>query len=217
MPSMDLRRLREETRPEHEATEALMPLTAPGLTLATYTEVLRLLLPVLRGWEAWAAHFAPPALRPLLAARRRSHWIEQDLLALGDSRRAFEASLDEPVPWSAVIGADARNGGSGASGSAFEAAFLGALYVMEGSTLGGRYIARHVEEALRIEPGQGDAYFRGHEEQTGALWRETTATLAAVPDELTEIVIAAAKRTFGAFGAVLGTRQAPAAGFAANN
>ena len=36
-PCMDLRRLREETRTEHEATEAAMPLTEPGLPLDDIT------------------------------------------------------------------------------------------------------------------------------------------------------------------------------------
>ncbi len=52
---MDLRRLREQTRQEHEATEAVMPLSGPGLRLETYTATLRAMLPVVEGWEPWAA------------------------------------------------------------------------------------------------------------------------------------------------------------------
>ena len=216
MPLMDLRRLREETRPEHEATEAQMPLTAPGLTLDTYRQVLRLLLPVLQGWESWAARSAPVHLRPLLAARRRSHWIEQDLLTLGVPSAGRGRAEPEPISWATVIGGAAATAkvpenSEGAS----EAAFLGAFYVMEGSTLGGRFIARHVETALGLLPGQGDAYFRGHEEETGAMWRETTAAIAAVPESESEIVIEAARRTFQAFGAVLGTIEPAVIGFAA--
>jgi heme oxygenase (biliverdin-IX-beta and delta-forming) len=44
---------------------------------------------------------------------------------------------------------------------------LGAMYVMEGSTLGGQLIARHVELVLGLTAGQGNAHFRGHNERTG--------------------------------------------------
>ncbi len=95
---------------------------------------------------------------------------------------------------------------SGQPWAALRAGFLGAWYVMEGSTLGGRFIARHVETVLGLEPGVGDAYFRGHGEATGGLWRETTALVAAMPDELSDVLIAAAKRTFIAFGAAVANR-----------
>jgi heme oxygenase len=49
---------------------------------------------------------------------------------------------------------------------------LGTMYVMEGSTLGGQLIARHVEVALHLGDGQGSSYFRGHGSQTGPMWKE---------------------------------------------
>lgn len=192
---MDLRRLREETRPEHEATEALMPVMAPGLTVPEYTRVLRLLLPIIRGWEQWAAGAAPERLRPLLAARRRQHLLESDLRTMGEASAGAEG---DAVDWAAVV-AD----GPEAQGTGFEAAFLGAVYVMEGSTLGGRFLARQVEAALGLAPGRGNAYFQGHGDETGRLWREITAEIAAVPEGESERVIRAAKRTFAAFGDAL--------------
>ncbi len=204
---MDLRQLREETRPEHEATEAAMPLLAPGLTLGLYKSVLHVLLPILRGWEMWAAEAAPEPLRSLLPPRRRSHLLEEDLRVLGDADHVRQTAEPAPIDWTAVVtGADSGKA-QPLTGSEFHAAFLGALYVLEGSTLGGRMIARHLEPALGLQDGRGDAYFRGHGEATGALWRETTAAIAAVPDEHAPLLIGAARRTFSAFGAVLGTLQ----------
>jgi heme oxygenase len=66
-----------------------------------------------------------------------------------------------------------------------------------------------VEEKLHFAPGQGNAYFQGHGDQTGSMWREVTARIAAVPEEETERVIAAAKRTFIAFGEALRAGLAP--------
>ncbi len=201
---MNLQQLREGTRSEHEATEAAMPLMTPGLTLQAYKEVLRVLLPVLRSWESWAEQNAPPALQPLLSTRRRSHWIVEDLAELEDGTPMGDSRRSQPIDWDKVVRGDR---GSGAyevrSEAEFTAAFLGAFYVLEGSSLGGRIIARHLEPAFGFEDGKGNAYFRGHGEATGVLWRETTQAIAGVPEAEAALVIQAAQRTFAAFRSVL--------------
>lgn len=207
---MDLRQLREQTRREHEATEAALPLTAPGLGVGTYKAALWAIFPIVEGWENWAADHAPEQVQPLLARRRRSYLLRQDLASFGMVVPAASVK-DRPVAWDTVVRGPAADE-TALSGEEFNARFLGALYVMEGSTLGGRFIARHVEAALGLEPGRGNAYFRGHGEATGALWRETTALIAAVPEEYSDRVIAAAKRTFAAFGAALAECLAGAEG-----
>ncbi len=68
---------------------------------------------------------------------------------------------------------------------------------------GGRLIARHLEPTLGLVDGQGDAYFRGHGEATGALWRETAEAISAVPEIYAETLIDTARRTFTAFRTVL--------------
>ncbi len=194
---MDPRALRDATRAEHEATEATMPLGGADLTRETYIRVLQALEPMVRSWERWAEHNAPADLRVLVERRRRSHLLRADLRALG----AESAGGREPaIGWDAVV---QRRAGD-VSAEEFEAAFLGAMYVMEGSTLGGRFIARHVETVLGLEPGVGDAYFQGHGESTGSLWRDVTARIAAVPETRAEWVIEVARATFRAFGEALG-------------
>jgi heme oxygenase len=81
-----------------------------------------------------------------------------------------------------------------------KAVFLGAMYVIEGSTLGGQYIARHVEHALGLFPGNGDAYFRGFGDRTGSMWREFQDALEQVNDGDADIVINSAKKMFSMFG-----------------
>jgi heme oxygenase len=88
-----------------------------------------------------------------------------------------------------------------ASKEAGPASLLGAMYVMEGSTLGGQLIARHVELVLGLTAGQGNAYLRGHNERTGQPWKEFCNVLRTkVPDSETDAAIAAAKAMFGVFG-----------------
>lgn len=193
---VDVDRLRRETRSEHEAVEALLPLMSPGLTRELYGHVLARMYRVLSGWESWASEHAPPRLASLIQERRRAPLLSADLTALGTPGAAGEESFSSAA-W-ALRFPDAQ-----LDPAAFEAAFLGAMYVLEGSTLGGQYIARHVEEALGFTPGVGDAYFRGYGEQTGSMWQAFKRLLAEIPEEHTDQVIAAAKGMFAHFGAAL--------------
>lgn len=206
---MDVRKLREQTRREHEATESALPLMDPGLTMEAYKSVLCALLPIIDGWERWIGRQAPESVGPLLAKRRRSDLLRQDLRFFGVEAGEAVAGR-EVVDWAAVV----SGGGAKEQVSAeeFEAGVMGAFYVMEGSTLGGRFIARQVEAAFGLEPGRGDAYFQGHGEATGALWRETTAAIAAVPEAQSDRVIAAARRAFEAFGKALRSHTALSTG-----
>jgi heme oxygenase len=49
---------------------------------------------------------------------------------------------------------------------------FGSLYVMEGATLGGQIINRHLKEHLGVSPENGGAFFNGYGAQTGPLWKE---------------------------------------------
>lgn len=74
-----------------------------------------------------------------------------------------------------------------------EAAALGSLYVLEGSMLGGKLIARHVAAQLGHMPLYHDAYGS----RTGAMWREFQARLQTrVRLCEHDDVIGAAKDTF---------------------
>lgn len=192
---MDPNLLREATRAEHDATEAVMPLMGPGLTIEIYARVLASLWPIVHSWELWVASSLPAGLQEFLQRRRRAPMLAADLRELGVSEE------HRSVPdWTTVVypeGVTPRDEGER------HACVMGAMYVMEGSTLGGRFIARYVEEHLHMTPGAGDAYFRGHGDATGSVWREFREHLASVPDEFDALVEGAAKRTFRAFGRAL--------------
>ena len=217
---MDLQYLREATRSEHEATEAAMPLLGPDLTRERYAHVLRCLLPILRSWEDWSAENVPERLHFLSKPRRRSHLLLADLQTLGGEAAEDPAGQNtKPMPaWSSIVGTSGKLSEEPASRGVvreYEAGFLGALYVLEGSTLGGRILARQVETVLNLTPGQGNAYFQGHGAATGALWKEVTAEIAAVPDDMSLRVVDAARRTFAAFREALKGGGQPSSGIAA--
>ena len=56
-------------------------------------------------------------------------------------------------------------------------AALGAMYVLEGSTLGSQLLTRHFSNSLGITPESGGAFFNGYGPQTGDMWREFIAEL----------------------------------------
>ena len=115
---------------------------------------------------------------PDLPQRRRVEAIESDLRALG-----VEPLAPMPAP-RALTAAEA----------------LGALYVIEGSTLGGQIILRSLQgtdfEALATR------FFNAYGPRTGAMWKEFCAALEAFgADRQHEIpsVLAGARRCYGAF------------------
>jgi heme oxygenase len=182
---MNLEYLRQATRPEHESTESTVSLMDSALTCADYVRALQQMYGAIRTWDDWAAKHVPPAHASLLQGRRRSLLLEADLAHLGASTPLLSSDDDEAL--SAYLHGDAAER---------EAAFLGAMYVIEGSTLGGQYIAKHVEQTLGLEPGCGNAYFRSYGDRTGAMWNSFKAVLAEVPDAQTELVVSSAKRMF---------------------
>ena len=75
------------------------------------------------------------------------------------------------------------------------------MYVMEGSTLGGQLIARHVKQALHLPDGCGNTFFHGHGDLTGSMWKEFCQMLKTeIPNEQTGAVVASAKSMFQTFG-----------------
>lgn len=173
-----------------------MPLMDPHLTLATYTLVLARMYPLLAGWEAFAHKHAPADLAGMVAQRRRAPLLEQDLHALTTRSELPRARFDPAeIPGLPHRESDDEVG---------RGAFLGAMYVIEGSTLGGQHIARHVEPLLGLSREHGTAYFRGYAEHTSEMWRGFQQELDRLPQEAATGAIAAARAMFGAFERALG-------------
>lgn len=111
-------------------------------------------------------------------ARNRLSRLRADLAVLGV---AAPAPLDEAPPADCTASA------------------LGAFYVLEGSTLGGRVLRRSLEDV------EGLSFLDPYGEQTGARWR---AVLAVLDREsrmagAADIIVAAAVATFGWVAEVL--------------
>lgn len=176
---MDHEKLRQATAMEHQRVEAMLPLMREDLSRTEYVEVLRRFYAVVSAWERWAEVHVPGRLRAVFEERKRAEMLLDDLHFFGVTIRD-QTCTDLPL-------------------SADEPSFLGAMYVVEGSTLGGQFIARHVEAVLHLKEGEGDRYFRGYGEKTGAMWREVKTLLGDVDEAQTEAVIAGARDMFALF------------------
>ena len=91
---------------------------------------------------------------------------------------------------------------------------LGCLYVIEGSTLGGRELARRLDHLLPPGSDAGRRFLLGHGPRHGTMWREFCAALEQCGDtpegraEMTGAALAA----FAVFGDWFAAVQPQAAG-----
>jgi heme oxygenase len=169
------------TRPDHDAFEGTLGLLDTELELAYYKIVLTRFHGFWRGWQPYVAGLLDD--ETLLAPRRRLELLDADLRTLGLSKSDIEALPTCPPP---------------RLENAAEA--LGSLYVMEGSTLGGRRILRNVERCLGLSEHAGCQYFAGYGAQTGPMWQAFLQRLDRAPPEQAADVANGAVATFQALG-----------------
>lgn len=176
-----LRLLRTGTTAEHDAVERALALLDPDLTRGPLAAVLDRLhgfwVAAEAGLDEWAARHGADADLLTWPRRRRAALYATDLRSLGSPPEASEVPHLPPVR------------------STDEA--LGRLYVLEGSTLGGVFIDRH----LAGLPGLSDVALRAfspYGSETGAMWHAfRTATRGLVSSGGDPAaVVGAARATF---------------------
>ena len=179
--------LRSVTRPAHDRLEGGLGLL-DELGVDAYRAVLSRLYGFWKGWQPQVAALLND--EPLTKPRRRLHLLAADLTALGVSEEGLAAL--PPCPLTSL-----RSG----------AEALGSLYVMEGSSLGGRIIRRNVERCLKDIGLASCSYFNGYGDETGAMWRSFLARLEEVPAVDMEDVGRGATATFDRLGTWLSVRH----------
>lgn len=185
-----LERIREATRPLHEALERESPVGRNDFDAAAYRWYLRKLL----GFHApLEARMKPLADRHGLAAEFAGRWktplFLRDLAALGQP-----ASADD-VDWSPWLPRPASVGG-----------LLGCAYVLEGATLGGKVLLRRWGARLP-EVATAGAYLGCYGDAVGNRWRALLQVLdqrlVAAPEQ--EAAVTAARDSFQALSLWLRT------------
>ena len=164
---MILKRLKMSTSASHTALEDQLPLMNADLSREGYCQFvsrffgfyapLETQLLASPHWHQLAFDYAP---------RQKTSRLAHDLLALGRSHADLEATprcTDLP----ACITPEQ---------------LLGCLYVIEGATLGGRSITRHLQARLGLTPESGGAFFDGYGAQTGLYWKAFCTMLSENAD-----------------------------------
>lgn len=190
-----LGRLKSDTAAVHERVEAMLPLLDPALTRDAYRGVLAAFLGFYRPLERALWRHAPAlaAIGLHAAERVKTPLLEHDLRALGASDAAIGAAREcAPLP---DVGDLARA--------------VGSLYVLEGATLGGRVIARHVARSIGVGEANGGAFFAAYGERVGAMWTAYRDAVAGYVDDGgdEDAIIAGAVETFGMLERWLGNGQ----------
>ncbi|MDR3619771.1 MAG: biliverdin-producing heme oxygenase [Paludisphaera borealis] len=182
---MIMPRLKEATRPHHEAIETRIDVFRMGRTIEGYRRVLERFLgyyePVeeafgrISGWDV--TNLDPDE-------RKKAPLLKADLLALGLENEAI-AALPRCRDLPSLTGL---------------AEAFGAMYVLEGATLGGQYIRKSVASEFGIGPDSGCAFFSSYGDRVGPMWKAFGAALTdyATTPEIEDAVIRSAIETFEA-------------------
>lgn len=180
-----IKALRTKTTPAHQQLEQV-PLSArivsPDVTIEEYGQYLVQMYAVNRDVE----QNVYTRLKSVVADvdnRNKAHQIAADLQAI---------NYTEPLPTDNPITA-----GKPEMSEAFA---LGVMYVIEGSTLGGRVILKNIGPALQLTEEHGASYFGGYGANTGGYFGSFMQVLAEYPNSEAEEaeVIAGADYAFSA-------------------
>ncbi len=134
--------------------------------------------------------FYEPFERAIGAGDLRTQWLKSDLACLGaDAAAIAGVGLCADIP--RYEGPERR---------------LGALYVVEGSALGGRQLSRGLDRLLGVGRVEGRRFFAGRGADTGAAWLGFLDQLGSAGSEPVgrAAMVSAAVETFEVFETWLG-------------
>jgi len=179
-----LQRLRSKTANSHQLIEqnnASQLLISKGVTIVQYAHYLKSLYGFVYGFEKMVF----PILKhhPLLQIndRKKAHFIQADLAMLNQTAAQPDVS---DVLFSTHYQT--------------AAAALGGMYVLEGSTLGGQMISKHLSTVLGNAVAGKTTYLSAYASQTGTMWKSFLQLLceAGASNSNEDEIIESAVNTF---------------------
>ncbi len=177
-------KIKEATKVPHQEVEKKVVLRIKGIrSEADYADLLKHFYAYFNTVEQVIAPYITSAVLPDLAERRNASYIKADIEALG-------AGIDD-LPL--VVAPEINN--------AVQA--LGALYVLEGSIMGGPYIVQMLQKGGLT---RGFSFFSGYGEASGQKWAAFIQVLNTIAqnEEEAEQALNSAHETFARFGDVFG-------------
>lgn len=181
---MVLHKLKSETEYYHKLVESsglMAPITSDKLSIDQYLHILKVFFGYFYPIEI-ALNQIPELFIHLkdYPNRRKSESIIRDLSFLsGINSSALPICNDIP---------EIKN-----CSHAF-----GVIYVMEGSTLGGRMLTKLIQKQLGISADQGISFFNGYGEHTGEFWKrfQESITSYSLLSNNDDLIIQFANSTF---------------------
>lgn len=157
--------LKTKTAESHKKLEELpvsMSIMSPDMKIEEYAKYLNLMHDVHQDTEETIFPLFAGLIEDL-EQRRKKQLIEADLSFLNydltSSEKVFKTDKIS-VPFA-----------------------LGILYVVEGSTLGGRFILKNVSKVSQLSGDKGVSYFNGYGEKTGSFWKSFLGFLSEYEQE----------------------------------
>ena len=172
--------LKSETAPAHAAAERYLSEKLQAISSRhDYGIILRSLYGFYAPLQDAIFQHIKTTHLPDLSSRRTASLILDDLKALGISTEHIEVCTQLPAIH-------------------HPAQAFGALYVLEGSTLGGRMISRMLKENqhVKLQPAQ-IRFFEGYQKETGEKWKSFLEALNQQTD--VSPIIETANQTFQLF------------------
>lgn len=176
-------KIKEATLANHQQTEKILVGKMKSMrAVQDYVNILSSFYGYFGGLEEQVARYINPSNLADYNDRRKTAAIAADIKALGGTVPAI-ATGDELPQIANYLQA------------------FGALYVIEGSTLGGQIISKMVQQHLHLPEGQGLSFFNGYGDHMHRMWGAFKALLneAAKSPADEQVITAAANETFAKF------------------
>lgn len=185
---MTMHRLREATADLHALVEVALDPNTRFASQSSYVELLQVLHPFYVTIETKLTALPWNSIGFDFNARRKATLLEADLRALGEvDHEPMQSEVSYPVLIDLASG-------------------FGALYVLEGATLGGRILRKVLRSRLDIDHAGGGSFYAGYGDATQDKWREFGTALNGYCDrseQRRDSAVAAATATFTAIGRIL--------------
>ncbi|MEQ1764588.1 MAG: biliverdin-producing heme oxygenase [Pyrinomonadaceae bacterium] len=155
---MILQKLKESTRQQHEDVEGAVDVMSKLFSLDDYKRMIGKFHSFYSAYEPTLPYAELKEAGFDYDQRRKLPSLEADAKALGLEKGSIFDDLPDV--------------------SSLPKAF-GSIYVIEGSTLGGQVISRHLKEQLGLTPENGGAFFASYGPMVGPMWKQFGEAITA--------------------------------------
>lgn len=176
-------KLKEETLTQHQQVEKTLVGKMKAIRSAgDYIDLLKIFYGYFGGLEQKIKSYINQSQLEDYNKRRKTDAMGDDIEALGGTLPATASDNDLP-----------------AINNSLQA--FGALYVIEGSTLGGSIISKMMQQHLKFDGQKGLSFFNGYGDLTHQMWDnfKSSLNIAIKSPEDEAVVLQAANDTFSRF------------------